>query len=97
MKEKASKMKDVEMITAKIKEITQRFPYYGYRKVYTILKYKEKIQIHRNKVYKIMRENNLLLPASRSNKKLFKGVPFSLKVEATESNKLWGIEGKYYY
>lgn len=95
MENKKGKMKDVEMITAKIKEITEQFPYYGYRKVYAILKHKEGLQVHRNKVYQIMKDNKLLLPASRCNKKFFKGVPFSLNVEATESNRLWGIDMTY--
>ena len=46
MEKKECKMKDVELITAKIREITEKFPYYGYRKVYAILKFKEGMQVH---------------------------------------------------
>jgi len=95
MKEKKDKMIDRELITEKIKEITTLYPYYGYRKVYAILKYKEGLTVRRNKVYQLMKENKLLLPASRCNKKFFKGVPFSLNVEAHESNTLWGIDMTY--
>ena len=35
------------------------------------------------------------MPASHSHKKLFRGVPFSLKTQATQSNQLWGIDMTY--
>ena len=95
MKEKENQMTNLDEITNKIKEITEQYPFYGYRKVYAILKFKLGMSVHRNKVYKIMKENKLLLPASRCNKKFFKGVPFSLKVEAHQSNHLWGIDMTY--
>lgn len=95
MKGKESKMQNEEVITAKIKEIVEQYSFYGYRKVYAILKFREGISVHRNKVYKIMKKNNLLMPASRCNKKFFKGVPFALNVEAKESNRLWGIDMTY--
>jgi putative transposase len=95
MQEKESKTINEDEITAKIKEIVGEYSYYGYRKVYAILKYREGISVHRNKVYKIMKKNNMLMPATRCNKKFFKGVPFGLNVEAKESNRLWGIDMTY--
>lgn len=95
MKEKQSKIVNEEEITAKIKEITEQFPFYGYRKVYAVLKYKLGISCHRNKVYHLMKKNQLLMPATRCTKKMFKGVPFGLNVEATKSNRLWGIDMTY--
>lgn len=95
MEPRKDKMLRREEATVKIKEITQKFPYYGYRKVYAILKFKEGYTIRRNTVYQIMKENNLLLPATRCQKKFFKGVPFSLNVEAKRSNELWGIDMTY--
>lgn len=82
-------------IAEKISEITKQYPYYGYRKVYAILKYKLGVSVHRNKVYRIMKEDKLLMPATRCNKKFFKGVPFALNVEAGTSNRLWGIDMTY--
>lgn len=95
MKERESKVENREEIVAKIKEITEEYSFYGYRKVYAILKYKLGMSVHRNKVYRIMKEENLLMPATRCNKKFFKGVPFSLNVEAKKSNRLWGIDMTY--
>jgi len=88
-------MQNREEITSKIKEITEQHPYFGYRRVYAILKHRYKIPASRNKVYRIMRENSLALPPTRSNQKFFKGVPFALKVETDRSNRLWGIDMTY--
>ncbi|MFN3453652.1 MAG: IS3 family transposase [Pseudobdellovibrio sp.] len=89
--EKPMSLKDQE-IALKIEEIVKQNPQYGYRKVYAILRFRMKVPIYRNKVYEIMRKKKLLLPASTTSKKLFKGVPFSLKVEAQRPNQLWGID-----
>lgn len=89
------KMLRREEATQKIKQITEKFPYYGYRKVYAILKFKEGYTIRRNTVYEIMKDNKWLLPVTSSRKNLFKGVPFSLNVEAKQSNSLWGIDMTY--
>lgn len=93
--EKKMKMKNKPEITGKIKEIARQYPYYGYRRVYAILKYKEGIKVRRNTVYKIMKENSLVLPPTCSKKHLFKGIPFALNVEAKTSNALWGIDMTY--
>jgi len=95
MSERKDKLERRELVTPKIKELTRMYPYYGYRKIYAILKYKEGITVRRNTVYRIMKENKLLLPPTHSNKKLFKGVSISMNVEATRSNALWGIDMTY--
>ena len=84
-------LKDQEL-AVKIEEIVKQHPQYGYRKVFAILRYRMKLPVYRNKVYDIMKKKRLLLPASTSNKTLFKGIPFSLKVEAQRPNQLWGID-----
>lgn len=95
MKERKDKMANRAELTAKVKEISEMHPYFGYRKIYAILRFKEGIRIRRNTVYELMKDNKLLLPPTRSNKKFFKGVPFSINVQATESNRLWGIDMTY--
>ena len=88
-------MKNREEILKSIRQVTEQYPYFGYRRVYAILKHRYKLSAHRNKVYQLMKDNNLLLPPTRSQKKMFKGVPFSLNVEANKSNTLWGIDMTY--
>jgi len=88
-------MKEYDDILKLIRELITQFPHYGYRKMFSILKYRHGIRITRRSVYELMKENKLLMPASTRNKTLFRGVPFSYKLEATESNALWGIDMTY--
>lgn len=84
-------IKDQEL-ALEIEKIVQQYPQYGYRKVFAILRYRMKIPVYRNKVFKIMKMKKLLLPPSTNAKKMFKGIPFSLNVEAQRPNQLWGID-----
>ena len=84
-----------KQLLCKIEEIVKEYPMYGYRKVYAILRYRYGYKVYRNKVYKLMKENKLLLPASTNNKKLFKGIPFSYKLDAQKSSELWGVDMTY--
>jgi putative transposase len=81
-----------KMVLEKIKHIVKVHLYYGYRKVYAILKYREGISVNRNRVYEIMKQHKLLMPVSTSNKQLFKGVKIAQNLEASRSNELWGID-----
>lgn len=84
-------LKDEEL-TKKIEEIVSQHSQYGYRKVYAILRFRMKIPVYRNKVYEIMKRKKLLLPASTTSRKMFKGIPFNLNVGASRPNQLWGID-----
>lgn len=81
-----------EKLAKEIENLVKQYPQYGYRKIYAILKFRMGLKVYRNKVYEVMKEKKLLLPPSTNNKKLFKGIPFSLKVEAQRANQLWGID-----
>ncbi len=81
-----------EDLAKKIEEIVSQHSQYGYRKVYAILRFRMKIPVYRNKVYEIMKKKKLLLPASTTSRKLFKGIPFNLNVGANRPNQLWGID-----
>lgn len=78
-----------------IREIVGNSPAYGHRKVVAILKHRYKFEVGKKRVERLMKENGLMLPATGSRKKMFRGVPFSLKVEAKKSNRLWGIDMTY--
>ena len=81
-----------EVVLEKISQIVKELPVYGYRRVTAVLRTRYGILINRKKVYRLMKDKGLLLPASYSHKKLFKGVPFAHNTQAEKSNKLWGID-----
>lgn len=94
VKEKEQTKSDAELLQL-IQDLVKQFPFYGYRKITAILRYQRGLKINRKKVYAMMRRNKLCMAPSMSNKKLFKGVPFSHKVQADKSNELWGIDMTY--
>jgi len=92
------KMKEKEFdpeIIEKIKELVRQYPQYGYRKIYAILRFRMGYKIYRNKVYKIMKSQKILLPSSTRNESLFKGVKMAMNLEAKRPNELWGIDMTY--
>src|SRR5690606_9460030 len=95
---KEMKMKEKEFdpeIIEKIKELVRQYPQYGYRKIYAILRFRMGYKIYRNKVYKIMKSQKILLPSSTRNESLFKGVKMAMNLEAKRPNELWGIDMTY--
>ena len=54
---KRKTMKDEKEMLREIESLVKQFPFYGYRKITAILRYKRGIEIGRKRVYRIMREN----------------------------------------
>ena len=52
-------------ILASIKEIKQRHPFWGYRRVRAWLKYRKDLPVGYKRVYRLMKENELLVPQNR--------------------------------
>jgi hypothetical protein len=53
---------DDAKILASIKEITQSHPFWGYRRVRAWLKYREGLPVGYKRVYRLMKEHELLVP-----------------------------------
>jgi putative transposase len=94
-KRRNKKMINDKGVLNQIEKLVRMYPYYGYRKITAILQHRYKMNINRKRVYRIMKENTLLMPASFSHRKLFRGIPMSMKVSANRSNELWGIDMTY--
>lgn len=82
------KPKDEEIIN-KIKELKALHPFWGYRRIRAWLVYREKIEISKNKVLKLMRKNNLLVDLKTYKaKRKAKGS----KPKADKPLQYWGID-----
>ena len=84
-----------KVVLEKINEIVKSCPTYGYRRVTAILRGRYSMVIGRKRVYRILKDAGLLMPPIKTNKQLFRGVPFSHKTQASKSNELWGIDMTY--
>ena len=92
---KVKKMNEEEVVLKQIEEIVKELPVYGYRRVTAVLRARYNYPFNRKKVYRLMKQKGLLMPAAHSHKKLFKGVAFAHNVKAEASNTLWGIDMTY--
>ncbi len=88
-------MKADQDVLEKMNEIISKEPTFGYRRITAVLRSRYGMTISRKRAYRIMKKNNLLMPPIKTNKQLFKGIPFSLNVAASKSNQLWGIDMTY--
>lgn len=94
MRKEQKKQGDMKILKV-IEELVKQYPFYGYRKITAILQYQRGIPVNRKRVYRIMKEHKLTMAPSHSHKKLFRGVAFSHRTEASRSNELWGIDMTY--
>ncbi|HPA19906.1 MAG TPA: IS3 family transposase [Verrucomicrobiae bacterium] len=77
-------------LMGRIRPIKAEHPCWGYRRTWAYLRYREGIVVGRNRVYRLLRENNLLAVDTRRLRAT--RVPGRSKPRATEPNRLWGID-----
>ena len=71
-------------------EIKQDHPFWGYRRIWAYLRYRQKIVIGKNRVYRVMKEHELLV---RKNLKLrAKRGNLRPKPRACKPNQYWGMD-----
>lgn len=76
-------------IVEHIKAIIGEHPYWGYRRITAWIKKVEKHLVNRKKIYRLMKENNILVP-QRIHKA--KRTPQKTKPQATKPRQYWGID-----
>lgn len=94
MKEIEQTKSETEIVNL-IEDLVKQFPFYGYRKIAAILRYQRGLIVNRKRVYALMKKNKLCMAPSTSQKKMFRGIPFSNRTQAERSNELWGIDMTY--
>ena len=76
-------------LTARLKELRVDHPFWGYRRMTAWLNHREGYSVNRKRIYRLMRENSLLVEQKR-----YKAVRTShwSKPRATRPNQFWGID-----
>ena len=75
----------------RIKLIKSHHPFWGYRRIWAYLNYRENILINKKRVYRLLKENNLLVERN----KLLKAKRYTgsiKKPKPTKPNEWWGID-----
>jgi len=71
----------------RIIELKSEHPFWGYRRIWAYLKYREGLPINKKRIYRIMQEQNtknMRLRACRT--------PMKAKIKADYLNQFWGID-----
>ncbi len=73
-----------------ISAIKKEHPLWGYRRVWAYLRFRKSHLVGKNRVYRIMQENNLLL--DKNNRNIARRNVTHSKPKAIYSNQFWGID-----
>ena len=83
-------IRDVLLLT-KIQNIKREHPYWGYRRIWAYLKYRLNKNYAQRRIYRIMKENNLL--CTKNNRLRAKRTPpYPSKPKAVRRNHIWGTD-----
>jgi transposase InsO family protein len=77
-------------LVEQIKQLKGEHPFWGYRRVWAYLHYVEKRLINKKRVYRLMKENDLLVTANTRLKAVRRST--TQKPKPTRPNQWWGID-----
>ena len=75
-----------------IQSIKLDHPFWGYRRVWAYLKYRLDITINKKRIYRIMKEHNLLVKPNARLKAIRSNQSYKNKPRAAQPNEYWGID-----
>ncbi len=79
-----------DVLAKQICELKKEHPFWGYRRIWAWLRYREKQQINQKRVYRVMKERGLLCP-KKQKRALAEREPKS-KPRAVRPQELWGTD-----
>ena len=77
-------------VLAEIKNVKTDHPLWGYRRIWSYLKYRQGIAVNKKRIYRLMRENEMLV-TPQVRRKAKRG-PIKPKPIASKPNQFWGID-----
>ena len=86
----SSKSRDDEVVLSCIKELKLQHPFWGYRRIWAHLRYRQGIYINKKRAYRLMRENDLLCSVKRCKAK--RRSNNGKKPRAVRPLQFWGID-----
>ena len=89
-KRSASRKEADRKLLKQIEAIKQNHPLWGYRRIWAYLRYREKQIVGKNRVYRVMKENSLLVTKNMRIKA--KRTSKHSKPVATRINQYWGMD-----
>jgi len=77
-------------ILDRIEQLKAQHPFWGYRRIWAYLRYREGLDINKKRIYRLMKENSLLV--GRSTKLKACRTPLKAKPRANRPDHIWGID-----
>jgi len=85
----ASRIEADTTVLEQISVIKSNHPMWGYRRIWAYIRYRQNIVVGKNRVYRIMRENRLLIC---KKSKLLAKRPIKPKIKSSAPNEIWGMD-----
>jgi len=81
-----------EQLLSQIREIKADHPFWGYRRVWAYLKYRQHVLVNHKRVYRLMKLHNLLVKPNTRLKAIRANASYRSKPRASKPNQFWGID-----
>tara|TARA_B100000315_G_C14475057_1_gene540224 strand:+ start:369 stop:1133 length:765 start_codon:yes stop_codon:yes gene_type:complete len=81
-----------EQLLSQIQKIKADHPFWGYRRVWAYLKYRQHILVNHKRVYRLMKLHNLLVKPNARLKAIRANASYRSKPRASKPNQFWGID-----
>ena len=76
----------------RIEEIKGEHPFWGYRRVWAYMRFREGLTINKKRIYRLMKENRLLVSKETRLRAKRGKYPYRAKPRAERPNSIWGID-----
>lgn len=81
-----------EILMEDIRGLKGEHPFWGYRRVWAYLKFRQGLVVNKKRIYRLMRENKLLVNSQTLLKAKRGKYPYRSKPKAQKPNSIWGID-----
>ena len=95
MLKRTESMKTIEknrLLSERIRELKQEHPFWGYRRVWAYLRYREDFNINKKRIYRLMKKENLLAKEDTRLKAKRGKFPYKSKPKPIKPHQIWGID-----
>ena len=79
-----------QVLLEQIKQLKSDHPFWGYRRIWSYLKFREEIPVNKKRIYRLMQHEGLLV--TRETRLRAKRGPYKPKPRAEYPNQIWGID-----
>lgn len=86
------RIREDQRLLAIIQPVKADHPFWGYRRIWAYLKYRLDTPVNKKRIYRLMKEHNLLVQKNQRLKAKRGEYPYRSKPKATHPNEFWGID-----